>query len=262
MKHILAPTEPINAVCFDCDSTLSSLEGIDFLARENNVENDAAKLTEQAMSSSGLSPSLYQDRLDLVKPTLSQLKHLATQYRETQTRDLDITLAILQQLNKTVFIISAGNNPAVMIFGQQLGIPENNIYAVDLYFDEQGQYRDHDRTSPLICNGGKINCIHTIQQQHPRVAHIGDGLNDLDTQGHATRFIGFGGQAHRKNIAGKAEYYIQHQSMLAILPLLLTEAEAQSLPESYQYAYRQAAAFHTTDKPQHSTPQKTSTILN
>ena len=107
MKSNTYSTIPINAICFDCDSTLSSIEGIDFLAHENNVGHDVTKLTETAMNNSGLSPQLYQDRLDLVKPTLAQLKNLATQYKETQTRDLDITLAILKKLDKAVFIISA-----------------------------------------------------------------------------------------------------------------------------------------------------------
>lgn len=237
MKSNTYSTIPINAICFDCDSTLSSIEGIDFLAHVNNVGHDVTKLTETAMNNSGLSPQLYQDRLDLVKPTLAQLKNLATQYKETQTRDLDITLAILKKLDKAVFIISAGNNPAVMSFGQELAIPEKNIYAVDLYFDKHGQYNDYDHTNPLVHNGGKINIIHAIQRQYTRIVHIGDGLNDLDTQGHVTRFIGFGGHAYRKNIEQKSSYYTNSQSMLAILPFILTEEEVQSLPKKYKIAY-------------------------
>ena len=244
MKSTTNLITPINAISFDCDSTLSSIEGIDVLAHENNVGNDVAKLTAIAMNDAGLSPKLYQDRLDLVKPTLSQLLNLATQYRETKTKDLDITLAILKILEKAIFIISAGNNPAIKGFGKQLAIPEKNIYAVDIIFNKEGQYSNFDRYNPLTRSGGKNNIIKLINRQYKRIAHIGDGLNDLDTQGQVTRFIGFGGHAYRKNIEQKSNYYTNSQSMLAILPFILTKEEVQSLPNKYKIAYEK---FKNTD---------------
>ena len=39
----------INNIIFDCDSTLSSIEGIDELARMSGHEHDIALLTKRAM---------------------------------------------------------------------------------------------------------------------------------------------------------------------------------------------------------------------
>ena len=71
---------PISAIVFDCDSTLSSIDGIDFLAKNNGVGEAVKLLTRDAMGSMGLSPAIYQQRLDLVIPRREQVYALGHQY--------------------------------------------------------------------------------------------------------------------------------------------------------------------------------------
>ena len=46
------PQPKFAAVCFDCDSTLSRIEGIDELASRRGLKHEVSRLTEAAMNGS------------------------------------------------------------------------------------------------------------------------------------------------------------------------------------------------------------------
>lgn len=221
--------EPIEAVIFDCDGTLSQLEGINELAKVNGVQEQVEQLTDQAMSHTGLNPDLYAQRLALVRPTLSQVTELGYQYFANLTPDTLNVIKRLQFLGKMIYIISAGVNPAVQMLGEQLGVPTRQIYAVNLNFNEIGDYLSFDNTSPLINNDGKYHLVKALQQQYKRMAYIGDGLNDYSVYDLVTRFIGYGGVFYREKMAKLCQYYLTRPSMSALLPLVLTTNEWQSV---------------------------------
>ena len=56
-------------ICFDCDSTLSKIEGIDELGRAVNKFDEMVKLTNAAMNGELPLEAVYGKRLDLIKPT-------------------------------------------------------------------------------------------------------------------------------------------------------------------------------------------------
>ena len=230
------PTSPLNAICFDCDGTLSSIEGIDQLALYNNVADQVIRLTSIAMERTGLNLDLYTERLELVKPTETQMSQLAHDYHLNRTSDIDIVISILKKLNKNIFIISAGNNPAVSLFGEFLGINPSNCFAININFDAKGQYLNFESDNPLIHNNGKKQIINQIKKEYSSVLHIGDGLNDLVAKQCADRFIGYGGHKHRQNIKDNCEFYITSSSLLPSLPLCLTRNEVSQLKTSeYQF---------------------------
>ncbi|TAK75879.1 MAG: phosphoserine phosphatase, partial [Gammaproteobacteria bacterium] len=63
MAPIWQPQAPIPAIVFDCDGTLSMIEGIDELAKHNGVSEAVQALTAEAMEKTGLHPDLYRQRL-------------------------------------------------------------------------------------------------------------------------------------------------------------------------------------------------------
>lgn len=225
--------EPIDAVVFDCDGTLSQIEGIDELAKKG-VGDEVKRMTALAMAKTGLSPELYQQRLSLVQPSYSQLVALATEYFAATSEDAFQVITLLRRLNKAVFIISAGLNPSVTLFGQQLTVPAEHIYAVDVIFNEKKHYLSFDEHSPLVHKNGKREVINQIKQRYPRLVFIGDGINDLEASDLAVRFIGYGGAYYRENIAEQCEFYLRHASLASLLPLALTELEYQKLSASEQ----------------------------
>ena len=230
-------SHPVSAILFDCDGTLSAIEGIDELAKYNNVTDTVKSLTEEAMGTSGINPFIYQQRLDLVQPTSEQVHHLGQQYYHHLVTDVNSTITIFKRLNKHIYILSAGLLPAVKLFGGLLGIADTNIFAVDIKFDARGKYVDFDRTSPLIHNDGKRKIVSGLQSIHPDMLYVGDGMNDFAVYDLVRRFVGFGGVFYRENVASRCDYYINHPVMSLLLPLALTQEEVGLLTPSEMEVY-------------------------
>jgi len=234
---------PIDAIVFDCDSTLSKVEGVDELAKMNNCWEAVHKMTNDAMSDTGVNNSLYRERLELVQPTYKQMCELGKIYYEHRTDDICATIDFLTKLDKKIFIISAGLLPPVVEFGKMLGIAESAIYAVDIYFDEKGNYKDYEENSLLTRMNGKRTIISELMEFYPKIIHIGDGLNDIEAKEVVTRFIGYGGVAYRENIAKVSDCYVTHPSMLSILPLCLTHEEVSNLEQEQFEVFQQGVKF-------------------
>jgi phosphoserine phosphatase len=231
------PETPIDAVIFDCDGTLTAIEGIDELARMNHVGTVVEAMTAEAMSRSGLNPELYRQRLNLVLPRQEQVLQLADLYYQHRVPDSDAVIQLLQKFGKSIYIISAGLRPAVSTFGAMFSIPDANIFAVDISFDGEGKYLDFDAASPLATGDGKRTVVAGLQSMFNTLAYIGDGMNDFIVRDLATRFIGYGGIFYRENIAAGCEYYLKAKSLIALLPLLLTEDEVKDLDIDGQKLY-------------------------
>jgi phosphoserine phosphatase len=231
MKENLSP--PLDAIVFDCDGTLTSLEGIDELARMNGVGEQVERLTAEAMGGSGMNPELFRRRLEIVKPSFAQVDDLAYHYFHYKTPDIFSVLNAFRLLKKPVYIVSAGLYPAVQAFGEMLSIPASQIFAVNIYFDEAGNYFDFDSDSPLVYADGKRSIVKDLCHRHPRLAYIGDGMNDLAVYDLVSRFIGYGGAFYRENIAKRCQYYISTPSMSPLLPLSLTPDELKTALASF-----------------------------
>lgn len=219
------PLVPFDAIVFDCDGTLSQIEGIDELARMNGVGEKVSALTEKAMGKTGLTPALYRERLIATKPTLEQIHALGKMYFEHRTPDTEHVIQTFQRLGKAVYVISAGILAAVESFATALGVSEKNVFAVPVFFDRQHQYLDFDHESPLADRYGKRVILEEIKKTHPRIAFIGDGMNDYVARDVVERFIGYGGAFYRENIEKMCEFYVKDISMKSILPLCLTKKE-------------------------------------
>src|SRR3990167_3331143 len=220
---------PIDAVIFDCDATLSQIEGINVLAEMNGVKEAVHLLTEEAMDKTGITREIYKKRLDLVRPNSTQLSGLGKHYYDHVTPDVDHVIHIFQRLNKTVYVISAGIQKAVVDFAAQLNIPSPNIFAVDIYFDKNGEYADYDHESPMARQGGKREVIQHLKSKHKHILHIGDGMNDVEAADVVTRFVGYGGAYFREHIASLCDFYIKSRSVTPVLPLTLTAVEVSTL---------------------------------
>jgi len=222
---------PVDAIIFDCDGTLSAIEGIDVLAEENKVGDIVQRLTADAMGKTGINPSLYEKRLQLVQPTQAQVQALGQKYIQSLVPDVAHVIDVFLYLKKAVYIVSAGVYPAVTILAASLGLPDRHVFAVKIYFDKAGHYLRHDRDSPLIHNHGKRHIMTQLKQHHSRMVYVGDGLNDLAVYDLVTRFVGYGGIYYRENIAKQCEYYLTASSMAPLIPLALTMEEVAKMRE-------------------------------
>ncbi len=230
---------PLDAIIFDCDGTLSAIEGIDELAEIKGKGATVRAMTAEAMGKTGLNPSLYHDRLQLVLPTKNDVLALGQSYIDHITKDTASVIQLFQRLRKEIYIISAGLYPAVAFFGESLGIPAKNIFAVGIQFDSQGRFVDFEQNSLLTHNDGKRNIVSHLTTKHPQIGYVGDGLNDLSVYDLVTRFVGYGGTYYRENIAARCQYYIDTKSMTPLLPLTLTHDEYIQLNKEERELYQQ-----------------------
>ena len=110
-------------VFFDCDSTLSGIEGIDELARKKGKFDTVKALTDAAMEGEVHLQSVYDRRLDLLAPTRAEIRALEQEYRRSLVPDARQVIQALQAVGRELYIVSGGLQAAVQPFGEWLGIP-------------------------------------------------------------------------------------------------------------------------------------------
>ena len=208
-----------DVVCFDCDSTLSKIEGIDELARRVGLGEELAKLTDAAMNGEVALEEIYGKRLDLIKPNRDALNWLAELYIAELVDGVAEVFAELAKHNKTIHIISGGLLPAILPLAKILNVPVENIHAVDIYFSENGDYLGYETESPLAKNGGKAAIIKSLNSTN--IVMIGDGKTDLEAQQAGAKVIGFGGVVNRKLVCEQADFFVADKNLTAVLPYII-----------------------------------------
>ena len=212
---------PIQHVYFDCDSTLVQVEGIVELARLKGKAEEIAIVTEQAMSGQIELSEVFSKRLAIIQPTIQDLEFLGDLYCQNLTLGAKEAVTKLQQLGKQVYILSAGYRLAIEILASFLGIPKTNIFAVDLQFTDDGEYRGLDTTQVLIKNTGKRDLLQSLGLDLSTVAMVGDGANDLATQEVVKLFIGFQGGRINDWLQQRARVFVAGNSLLPVVDLIV-----------------------------------------
>lgn len=221
-------------IFFDCDSTLSAIEGIDELAKLKGKEWRVGLLTEKAMNGDLDLREVYGKRLQAIRPTRGQLKAIEERYWETIVPDAQEVVSALQFLGKTVFIISGGLAEPVRGFGKRLGVPAENVRAVELEYNELSGdwWRYHDPTTrskatyldygagPLTVSSGKPEIVRELAgHRHGRRLMVGDGASDLATRSIVDLFVGFGGVVAREKVRNGSDVFVEVNSLAPILPI-------------------------------------------
>ncbi len=246
-------------IFFDCDSTLSSIEGIDELARFKGKEERVGLLTNKAMDGELDLAEVYGKRLRAIRPTRAQLKTIEESYWETMVEDAAEVIAALHYLGKRVFIISGGLIDAVRGFGRRLGVDAARIRAVELEYNElSGQwwryhepqaqqaqtYLDFDE-GPLTVSKGKSQIIQELAGDLPgRRLMVGDGASDLATKDQVDLFIGYGGVLARDKVKAGSDVFVSANSLAPILPIAAGRAGWQTVAGSaYEALYQKGIAL-------------------
>ncbi len=207
-------------VLFDCDSTLSAVEGIDELARRAGVGDEVADLTRRAMAGEIPLEEVYGRRLELIRPDREAIDWLARRYLERITPGARETLATLLGEGVAVHIVSGGLEPALRPLAEELGVPPEHLHAVGLQLDEEGAWCGFEHDSPLAHSGGKAEICRQVMLPGERLAMVGDGVTDLETMAAGVNFIGFGGVALREAVKAAAPVYVEEPDLRAVLDYL------------------------------------------
>lgn len=244
-REFYRPTQTFRVACFDCDSTLVTIEGIDELARLKGQFDHIAALTRRAMEGELKLEDVFAERLRLLQPTRADLRRIARAYRDHSVPDARAVIAALRAAGCRVHIVSGGLLLAVQEFARALGVPPQNVHAVPLVFDQlAGQWWRYDQyryggnpderylafaSTPLIETNGKRAVIAQICGAERATLLVGDGVTDLEARGAVKRFVGFGGVVRRERVAAEADVYIESPRLAAVVPLALSAADARKL---------------------------------
>ncbi|HEY5610628.1 MAG TPA: HAD-IB family phosphatase [Thermoanaerobaculia bacterium] len=206
-------------VFFDVDSTLVTIEGIDLLAKSNP---EIVALTEAAMNGEIPIDEVYRRRLEIIQPTREAIDSLAEQYVASLVTGASELVNLLTNAGAEVHLVTAGIEQAVVPLAKSLGVPERAVHAVRLLFDDQGRYRDFDRSSNLTRAGGKELVVLDLRSRAKgKAAYVGDGVTDLDAKPAVDLFIGFGGVTIRDRVRDAADSYVMRFDEL--VPLLFSD---------------------------------------
>lgn len=206
-------------VCFDCDSTLTTIEGIDWLARRAGAGAEVGELTRRAMAGEVPLESVYAARLALVGPRPEDLAALARAYNEHAVEDVRATLAALAAAGLETWVVSGGLLEAVLPFAVGLGIGHERVRAVPVPWGEADPWTAA-ATHPLARTAGKQGEIAALAAG-AEVTLVGDGASDAAARPAVDRLIGFGGVVPHERMRAVADDWISFPSLAPVVPLLV-----------------------------------------
>ena len=215
MIEILPPTKKRGKlIFFDCDSTLSSIEGIDELARAKGPEvfKQVVALTNAAMNGEIPLDQVFPKRMEIIRPDKATCAKVAAQYIKTVVPGAALLIRRLKKDGWLPVIISGGFAPLIEPLAKRLGI--DHVEAVPLYLDAKGNYAGYGTDYPTTRNLGKNEIIREWKAAMlpERVGMMGDGISDLETKSDVDVFIGFGGVVKRPLVRKGSRNWIESLS--------------------------------------------------
>ena len=228
-------------VFFDCDSTLTTVEGIDILAESAGKRWRVEVLTQAAMDGERDLEEVYDKRLRALKPTHQQIRDIRRAYKQHMVEDAKETIATLHELGHQVYIISGGLLEPVREFGVYLGVPTEHIRAVGVTYNELSgewwvggneQYMAFEDGALTISDGKAEIVQEFLEGKRGRSLLVGDGYSDLLAGRAVNLFAGFGGVTQRSRVSREAPVYIQSVSIAPILAIAAGPAAVFGLDQT------------------------------
>ncbi|MBK8984808.1 MAG: HAD-IB family phosphatase [Chloroflexi bacterium] len=234
-------------VFFDCDSTLTTIEGIDVLADYAGKKWRVEVLTRAAMDGELDLEEVYGKRLQAVKPTREQIRSIRQAYKRNVVEDAAAVIAALQHLGHKVYIISGGLAEPVEEFGIFLGVPQENIRAVGVAYNQLSgdwwlnnqPYTEGDmkyltfEEGALTISDGKAQIVRELLAgQRGRSLLIGDGNSDLLAGTAVDLFVGYGGIIERPRVRDQSPIYLHTTSLAPLTAVAAGPAAQQQLHNS------------------------------
>jgi phosphoserine phosphatase len=216
----MANSPAFATVILDVDSTVSGIEGIDWLARLRGdvVAHKVASLTNEAMRGAIPLDEVYGQRLAAIRPRRHELDALAAAYVEAIAPNCVETLARFRHAGVRVVLVSAGLRHALIRLGLQLGVELNDLHAVDIRFDAGGAYTGYDARSPLTTANGKRSLIADLSLERP-ILMAGDGATDAAARDVVDCFVAYTGFVEREAVVKLASACVRSFDELAALVL-------------------------------------------
>lgn len=211
----------------DCDSTLSTIEGIDELARAkgDDVFAQVVDLTNAAMNGEVPITEVFPRRMEMIRPDRALCDAIGALYVDTLVPGVREMIDEVKAAGWLPVILSGGFAPLIKPLADHLGI--QHVEAVPLYFHEDGSYNGYGKDYPTTRNLGKNEVIREWKQAllPERVVMMGDGVSDLETKPDVDAFIGFGGVVTRSKVESGCDYWLADMNERSVLREVISSGE-------------------------------------
>jgi len=233
---------PFPIIVFDCDSTLSRVEGIDVLADQVGLADEVTALTDAAMDGEVDLSDVYGERLLMLNPTRRQVRALKEDYKQNVVPDAREVVDALTFVGHEPWIVSGGLLEPVLEFGIWLGVEPSRIRAVDTEYDPlagswwsdtnlEARYFDY-AAGHLTETTGKGDVIDTAVARPGRRMMVGDGMSDLRAGESVDLFVAYSGIVSREAVVSRAPVVIRSESIAPVLALAVGPERVAELTRS------------------------------
>ncbi len=208
------------AVVLDVDSTLVSIEGVDWLATRKGATaaDEVAALTECAMAGTIPLDAVYGRRMAIVRPTRGDLEALAVAYEAALAPGAREAVRALLEAGVRVVLVSGGLRQAIAPLAVALGIGDDGLRAVGVTLAPDGSFTSFERTSPLVTHRGKLDVVRALGLPRP-ILGVGDGSTDIAMRPAVDAFAAFTGFVSRPAVVKKADHRLASFTELTTLVL-------------------------------------------
>ena len=170
-------------IFFDFDSTLISCESLEEiiktkLGNESKTIEKISKITQMGMDGQISFIESLQRRLEYISLSRSDVVRFGRQGEQYITVGMKECIQDLHMKNIDVHIVSGGLKEAIFPVAEMLNISPDNIHAVQLIWDSQGNFKEIDGDDKF--SQSKVAGIKSVSKNwsNPKIA-IGDGSTDL-----------------------------------------------------------------------------------
>jgi phosphoserine phosphatase len=194
------------SLVLDVDSTLSGIEGIDWLAarRGDVISRRVSDLTQRAMQGGVPLQEVYGLRLSEIRPRREEVDALSRAYVDAVAPGAVEAIARIRRTGVQVVLVSGGIRHALLRLALHLGLGPADVHAVHVRFDALGAYVGYDASSPLTTADGKRQVVSELHLDGPIVA-VGDGATDLAMRDVVDTFVAYTGFVNRANVVQHAD---------------------------------------------------------
>ena len=199
-------------IIFDFDSTLIKKESLELIL-EPLLKDSSEKLQEiEKITNLGMQGELdfresLEKRLAIASPTKDSIKVFADEYCPSLlTNGIEDFIKELQVKGYKIWIFSGGLAESIRPFAKYLNIPNENIFAVEVNWNDNGNFNSLDNTKGA-CDSKLVAFEKAKELLQGEVIAVGDGFTDyqLFEAGFADKFIAYTEHVERANVVEKAE---------------------------------------------------------
>ncbi|MEM9328958.1 MAG: phosphoglycerate dehydrogenase [Bacteroidota bacterium] len=200
----------------DFDSTFTKVEALDVLGEislEGKPHREQALHRIKEVTDLGMEGTLsfresLEERVKLLEAHRDHIPVLVSRLSKQVSKSFKRNKEFLQRHADHIYILSNGFKDFIVPIVERYGIAEENVYANDFIYNDNGDIIGFDPDNPLAAdNGGKPRQIAELNLQG-QVFVLGDGYTDYEIRkaGLAHKFYAFTENVRRERVLENADH--------------------------------------------------------